>query len=140
MIAEEEVALGATVRPDQTFFPEVLTAMIFMLFLFLVYFYWRECIKQITRIRNYNGFHDTNQMTFRESLNLIYLKHLAEGDSEPECKRTIKNIIAEWVLYMYNRYQEDIRSLISFVFVSGSNIWVEPEWRIEWKKRELMYY
>ncbi|MDD3660202.1 MAG: hypothetical protein PHT89_05690 [Lachnospiraceae bacterium] len=100
VIGEEQVALGASMRPDQTFFPEVLFAMILMLVMFLVYFYWRECNKQITRIRNLNdqistGSTDFDHMSIKESMNLFYLKNLAEGNMPSGRKSTIKNMIAE---------------------------------------------
>ncbi len=100
VIGEEQVALGASIRPDQTFFPEVLFAMIFMLFMFLVYFYWRECNKQITRIRSLNNQNcifspEFDHMSIKESMNLFYLKNMVEGNRPSERKSAIKNMIAE---------------------------------------------
>lgn len=100
VIGEEQVALSASVRPDQTFFPEVLFSMIFMLFMFLFYFYWRECNKQISYIRNLTiqrGFEEMSidQITIWERLNLFYLRNLTMDSKTPQRKGTIKNIIAE---------------------------------------------
>ena len=86
-IEEENVALSSTIRPDQTYFGSTLLMMMALLILFLVYFYKRECKRQIEQMLLINNKYRTDRqfddnVNLCERWNLLYLKRKVEEMKE----------------------------------------------------------
>jgi len=86
-IEEENVALSSAIRPDQTYFGSTLLMMMALLILFLVYFYKRECKRQIEQMLLINNKYWTDRqfddnVNLCERWNLLYLKRKVEEMKE----------------------------------------------------------
>lgn len=86
-IEEENIALSSTMRPDQTYFESTLVMMMAMLILFLVYFYRKECKRQMEQMLLINNKYMTDRqfdenINFCESWNLLYLKRKVDEMKE----------------------------------------------------------
>ncbi len=86
-IEEENVALSSTIRPDQNYFGSTLLMMMALLILFLVYFYKRECKRQIEQMLLINNKYRTDRqfddnVNLCERWNLLYLKRKVEEMKE----------------------------------------------------------